>query len=154
MATITGSWKDLGLAPVDADQAPRIVFRLSTPAVAPGGVLLFQDPIYVTPNPATGAFTVTLTRTDNLRPADRDVDRVWIDVWGEWLEDSTDPLSGYSRFACELRITGDGTITDFLDIPVITGQVIVTDDGNIPPVGPGVLIVDTSGPVPHLSYTK
>lgn len=154
MAHVTGSWKDLGLGPVDPDQHPRLAFRLSAPAVAPGGVLLLRDPVYVDEFGSDGQFEVDVTRTDNLRPTSQDIDRVWIDVWGEWLEDSYDPKSGYARVACQLRVTGDGTITDFLDIPVITGQVVITDDEILPPLGPGVLIVDTSGDVPHLSYTK
>lgn len=152
MPTITGFWKDLGLAPVNLAQAPRLIFRLSSPALAPDGTLHFTDPVYATPV-SDGSFTVPLTLTDELRPTDQSIDRIWINVWAEWLEDSADPDSGFSTLAGELRVTGDGTIAEMLDVPVITGQYIVRRVDELPLVGRGVLIIDTFGAVPHLSIT-
>ncbi|WP_440708831.1 hypothetical protein [Herbiconiux sp. YIM B11900] len=118
MPTVTGSWKDLGLQVVDSIYAPRLAFRLSSAAISPAGVIMFTTPKYVTPNPTTGAFSVVLTRTDNLRPGDPTLSDVWINVYADWLEDSSDPNSGFSQFIAKMRVYNtDAVITDLIQAP-------------------------------------
>lgn len=131
MPEITGFWKDLGLGPIGEVYAPRLAFRLSSPAVTADGNLIFTDPNYVVPNLSTGYFSATVPRTDTMWPTDPSVDELFILVTAEWLEDSDDPLSGFSKLACRIKVpAAGGSIGDLVKIVVANDKVHISPTAN------------------------
>jgi hypothetical protein len=133
MATVTGTLNDFSLSSL-ASYSPRIIFTASEPAASPAR-LLSTRPVTVTPA-ASGAFTVELHPTTQLRPAG-----VHYTIRIEWL-DADGGFVGVDIAGWKLFVPDSGgDITDLTDASPGSSLIWV---GLVPPPGtpaPGQLWV-------------
>jgi hypothetical protein len=100
--TLTGTLNDLAFGHL-TDMFPRLKFVLNAPATGLNGEFVVTEPVIVTPDVVTGAFSVTLMQTDILRSALPSVAEVLIFVFADWLG------GGFDQFLTPLRITQSTT---------------------------------------------
>lgn len=151
---VTGNYFQIIGAAVPAGLTPRIRVHLSEAAVTEDEAV---SQVVTTFTPTSGGgFTLPLIPTDQMRPTLTRASPVPPHYVVEF--DAADPSGSYrtapERF--ELFVpSGGGPFMQLVTAPPVGGWVEVTNVGPGSPAdyGVGVLIVDTSDPLPFLSYT-
>lgn len=70
MATVTGNYLTIAGSPLPSTAVPRIEVVPSVSAVTASGQVISREPVTVTPNSTTGAFSVNLLPTEDVLAAD------------------------------------------------------------------------------------